>query len=113
MPALSLVDPNAMLDHRWSTTDITSFTSPLIHPNSNSSSSYKPVIQESHPTSVVWWQILLEGQHVAIMGTDAGDLIFVSLSTGLQVGITYIRAKVSMLHICQDNNLDSVFLLVS
>jgi hypothetical protein len=50
---------------------------------------------------------------VAIMGTDSGDLIFVSLTTGLQVGITFVRATVSVLHICQDNSLDSVFLLVS
>jgi hypothetical protein len=50
---------------------------------------------------------------VAIMGTDCGDLIFVSLTTGLQVGITFVRANISLLHICQDNSLDSVFLLVS
>ncbi|PSN32070.1 hypothetical protein C0J52_16221 [Blattella germanica] len=51
------------------------------------------------------------GCWLLVTGTDSGDLIFVSLSTGFQVGITYVRAKVSMLHICQDNNLDSVFLL--
>jgi hypothetical protein len=47
------------------------------------------------------------------MGTDCGDIIFVSLTTGLQVGITFVQATVAMLHICQDNSLDSVFLLVS
>jgi hypothetical protein len=50
---------------------------------------------------------------VAIMGTDCGDIIFVSLTTGLQIGITFVRATISLLHICQDNSLDSVFLLVS
>lgn len=112
MPALALVDPNAVLDRRWSTTDVTSFPSPLSHHNP-SSNSCSTNIQCSHATSVVWWQSLLECHHVAIMGTDSGDLIFVSLTTGLQVGITFVRASVSVLHICQDNNLDSVFLLVS
>jgi myo-inositol-hexaphosphate 3-phosphohydrolase len=50
---------------------------------------------------------------VAIMGTDCGDIIFVSLTTGLQVGITFVQDAITMLHICQDNSLDSVFLLVS
>lgn len=50
---------------------------------------------------------------MAIMGTDCGDIIFISLTTGLQVGITFIQATIAMLHICQDDSLDSVFLLVS
>ncbi|XP_021913956.1 uncharacterized protein LOC110827029 isoform X3 [Zootermopsis nevadensis] len=112
VPALALVDPNAVLDRRWSTTDVTSFPSPLSHHNP-SSNSCSTNIQCSHATSVVWWQSLLECHHVAIMGTDSGDLIFVSLTTGLQVGITFVRASVSVLHICQDNNLDSVFLLIT
>jgi hypothetical protein len=111
IPALSLVDPNAVLDHRWSSTDLTSFPSPLLHANPSNSGITN--IQRSHPTSVVWWQSLLECHHVAIMGTDCGDIIFVSLTTGLQVGITFVQATVEMLHICQDNSLDSVFLLVS
>jgi hypothetical protein len=112
VPALSLVDPNAVLHRRWSTTDLTSFPSPLLHTNP-SSNSYNTNIRHSHPTAIVWWQSVLECHHVAIMGTDCGDLIFVSLTTGLQVGITFVQATVSVLHICQDNRLDSVFLLVS
>lgn len=112
VPALSLVDPNAVLDHRWSTSDLTTFPSPLLQSNSSSNSSV-PLIPRSRPTSIVWWQSLLECHHVAIMGTESGDLIFISLTTGLQVGITFVRATVSMLHICQDNSLDSIFLLVS
>jgi hypothetical protein len=100
-----------VLDQTWSTTDLTYIPSPLLHANPSNSGDTN--ILRSHPTSIVWWQSLLECQHVAIMGTDCGDIIFVSLTTGLQVGITFVRATISLLHICQDNSLDSVFLLVS
>ncbi|XP_066992544.2 uncharacterized protein ca [Anabrus simplex] len=107
IPALAIVDSSAVLDHRWSTTDVTPFfTTTSVTINGSCSKTYAPV-------AIVWWQSLQECQHTAVVGNERGDIMFISLTTGSQLGITYIKSPITSLHICQDNSLDTVFLLIT
>lgn len=101
VPALALVDENSSIDHRWATNDITSFSS------LNTQSSY------ARPSALVWWQGVVESSHVGIIGTEHGEIVLVNLESGRQVGLTNVKGNVSSLHICQDNSLDVVSLLIT
>lgn len=50
---------------------------------------------------------------LAIIGTELGELSFIELSTGKEVGGTYITVPVTELDLCRDNSMDTVYLLVS
>jgi hypothetical protein len=99
VPALSLVDPSAALDHRWRAGDLTELplTAGVVRPT---------------PSSLVWWHNL-DGQHVAVLGSAQGHICFVSLTSGADLGRTGIPEPIEDICLCQDNNLDSVFILVS
>ncbi|XP_012265195.2 uncharacterized protein LOC105691366 isoform X1 [Athalia rosae] len=101
VPALALVDENLSIDHRWATNDITSFSS------LNTQSSY------ARPSALAWWQGVVESSHVGIIGTEHGEIVLVNLESGRQVGLTNVKGNVSSLHICQDNSLDVVSLLIT
>lgn len=49
---------------------------------------------------------------VAIVGTELGELCFVELTSGKDVGGTYITVPVKEMFLCQDNSQDTVYLLV-
>lgn len=124
VPALALVDSAKAKDHQWSTTEVTVFPSvtappaPSMSTGSLSSSlngSPLPARRSSaaRPTAVVWWQSIMGCHHTAIVATETGTIVFVNLSTGVQVGTTYVRDSITGLHMCQDNSLDVIFLLIT
>ncbi|XP_065332250.1 uncharacterized protein ca isoform X2 [Cloeon dipterum] len=97
VPALALVDPEAALDLRWQTSDITKLLTTKLRPVA---------------TSIVWWNSL-DGQHVAILGSENGQITFVSLTTGNDLGRTFVTGEINSLQLCLDNSLDLVFLIIS
>ncbi|XP_063216868.1 uncharacterized protein LOC134527844 isoform X2 [Bacillus rossius redtenbacheri] len=99
VPALCVVDPGAPPDHRWSMDDVTAFPG--------------AVAGRGRPTAVAWWQGVREPRHVAVVGTDQGELCFFSLAAGVSAGDTRVTAPIEALHVCGDNGLDSVFLLIT
>nr|CAD7267892.1 unnamed protein product [Timema shepardi] len=105
VPALPLVDTTASFDHRWSISDITSFPPPYL------GSTVTPRPKQGWPTSIVWWQSAQEYHQTVIVGNDLGEIRFFSLTSEKQVGITYVKAAILSLHICEDNTLETVFLL--
>ena len=50
---------------------------------------------------------------LAIIGTEFGELCFIELLSGKEVGGTYITVPATQLHLCRDNSHDTVFLLVN
>ncbi|XP_012270806.1 uncharacterized protein LOC105694570 [Orussus abietinus] len=101
IPALALVDESLIIDHRWAINDITSLA------DVNSQSSY------SRPTSIVWWQGEVRANHLAVLGTEEGEVVLINLEIGQQVGCTHINEPVTDLHVCRNNSLDTVFLLIT
>ncbi|EZA47730.1 X-linked retinitis pigmentosa GTPase regulator-like protein [Ooceraea biroi] len=103
LPALTLIGENYVIDKRWKTEDVT----------------YIPFVnsQLSHfrPTSVTWWK----NTHthtpidIGIIGTECGAILFINLSNGYQMGITYINESISSLHICQNENEEDACLLIT
>ena len=59
------------------------------------------------------WQPSTGGASLAILGSELGELSFIDLCTGREVGGTYINQPITALHICSDNAKDTVYLLVS
>ncbi|XP_046385800.1 uncharacterized protein LOC124155755 [Ischnura elegans] len=88
--------------HGWATRDITSFPPP---PRQDA---HHPL----HPTCVTWWENTQWGP-VAVLGGDRGEVLFVDLATGTSVGSTTITGPVKSLHLCHNNKLDSIFLLIT
>ncbi|XP_059473427.1 uncharacterized protein LOC132195443 isoform X2 [Neocloeon triangulifer] len=97
VPALALVDPEAAVDLRWQTSNLTKLQTTKLRPVA---------------TSIVWWNSL-DGQHVAILGSENGQVAFVSLTTGTELGRTCVDGEISNLHLSHDNSLDLVFLIIS
>lgn len=98
VPLGSRLDPGVSHDHRFKTDDV------LVLPPNGS---------RARPTSLVWWQTLVGDASLAIIGTELGELSFIELSTGKEVGGTYITVPVTQLHVCRDNSLDTVYLLIT
>ncbi|XP_045605152.1 uncharacterized protein ca isoform X2 [Procambarus clarkii] len=98
VPIGSRLDPGICQDHRFKTDDV------LVLPPNGS---------RARPTSLVWWQTLVGDASLAIIGTDLGELSFIELSSGKEVGGTYITVPVKQLHLCRDNSLDTVYLLIT
>ncbi|GLV44383.1 claret [Carabus blaptoides fortunei] len=99
IPALNIVDAKQKIDCKWSLTDVTYFARHEKTPN-------------SRPLCVIWWQTLDCNQN-AIVGHDDGSISFVSLTDGQNIGVCAIANPVKSLHICQDNSLDTVTLLIT
>lgn len=104
------MDPDIVTDLRFKTNDFTTIPSPLNNIN-------KPNLTETHhaskPTAIVWWQNLIYSYTIGILSTDKGEIIFVNLITGCQVGFTNVKEPIVEMSLCQDNNSDNTFLLVS
>lgn len=50
---------------------------------------------------------------IGIIGTECGAIIFINLSSGQQLGVTYINESISNLHICQNEYNEIVSLLIT
>ncbi|XP_014210897.1 uncharacterized protein LOC106641130 [Copidosoma floridanum] len=101
VPARTLVDDYHPQDQKWTTQDITSFSS------LNAQNNY------ARPSALAWWQGATLPCNVGILGTDQGEIIFVNLETGQKVGATKIEGRVASFFICQDTELDTVTLLIT
>ncbi|XP_031777146.1 uncharacterized protein LOC100677930 isoform X2 [Nasonia vitripennis] len=101
VPAKTLVDEFYPTEQKWTTKDVTSYSS------LNAQNSY------SRPSAIVWWQGISFSGQMGIVGTEQGEIIFVNLETGQQVGSTKTDGKITGLCICQDTELDTVMLLIT
>ncbi|XP_058799619.1 uncharacterized protein LOC131669061 isoform X2 [Phymastichus coffea] len=101
VPAKTLVDESYPVDQKWTTQDVTSFSS------LNVQNSY------SRPSSLIWWQGRSFSAQIGIVGTEQGEIVFINLETGQQVGITKIEGKIKGFSICQDSEVDTVTLLIT
>jgi len=50
---------------------------------------------------------------IAVVGTECGGILFINLSNGYQMGITYINESISSLHICQNEDNEDACLLIT
>lgn len=100
LPALILVGEHCIVDKRWKTDDAT----------------YIPFVnsQLSHfrPIAITWWKDTKMSMDIGIIGTECGAIIFINLSSGQQLGVTYINESISSLHICQNeyNEIESLLI---
>lgn len=62
---------------------------------------------------LIRWQTLTGESSLAIVGTELGEICFIDLSSGKDVGGTYIPVPVKELNMCRDNSMNIVYLLVS
>ncbi|XP_050454237.1 uncharacterized protein LOC126852967 isoform X1 [Cataglyphis hispanica] len=101
LPALTLVGENCVIDKRWKTDDATHI--PFMN------------LQLSHfrPTALTWWKDMKISIDIGIIGTECGTIILVNLSNGQQMGTTYVNGSISSLHICQNENNEAAFLLIT
>ncbi|XP_036149418.1 uncharacterized protein LOC105829672 isoform X2 [Monomorium pharaonis] len=101
LPALTLVGEHCVIDKKWKTDDAT----------------YIPFVnsQLSHfrPIAITWWKETKMSMDIGIIGTECGAIIFISLSSGQQLGVTYINESISSLHICQNEHNETVSLLIT
>jgi hypothetical protein len=65
------------------------------------------------PSTIAWWRGVSFSGEIGIIGTEQGEIIFVNLETGQQVGSTKIDGCVASFFICQDTELDTVTLLIT
>ncbi|XP_017773369.1 PREDICTED: uncharacterized protein LOC108560363 [Nicrophorus vespilloides] len=99
IPALSLVDKKQKVDCKWSLSDVTHFSK---HQN----------VPEFKPKCVIWWQTLDCNQN-ALVGYENGNIALISLTDGRCIGVCSVTDSVRQLYVCQDNSLDSIFLLIN
>jgi len=65
------------------------------------------------PIAITWWRNTKISEDVGIIGTECGAIIFINLSNGQQLGITYINESISSLHICENEYNEIVSLLIT
>lgn len=65
------------------------------------------------PTAITWWKDTKISVDIGIVGTECGTIILVNLSNGQQMGTTYVNGSISSLHICQNENNEAAFLLIT
>ncbi|KAF2351441.1 Regulator of chromosome condensation RCC1 [Trinorchestia longiramus] len=107
----------------WSLWPETSGRSRAIKPTPPSDSrTADPIVDEvlmipncgsrAKPSALVWWQPSGGDLQIAIIGTVLGELCMVELTSGREVGGTYITQPVASLALCSDNALDATNLLI-
>ncbi|EFN66274.1 X-linked retinitis pigmentosa GTPase regulator-like protein [Camponotus floridanus] len=101
LPALTLVGENYVTDKRWKTDDATYI--PFVN------------LQLSHfrPTAITWWKDTKMSIDIGIIGTECGAIILFNLLNGQQLGTTYVNGSISSLHICQNENNEAAFVLIT
>ncbi|XP_012059515.1 PREDICTED: uncharacterized protein LOC105622712 [Atta cephalotes] len=101
LPALTLVGENCIIDKKWKTDDATYI------------SFVNSQISHFRPIAITWWRNTKISEDVGIIGTECGAIIFINLSNGQQLGITYINESISSLHICENEYNEIVSLLIT
>ncbi|XP_078677642.1 uncharacterized protein LOC144914082 isoform X3 [Branchiostoma floridae x Branchiostoma belcheri] len=96
IPALLLLDPSAAVKVLWNKDDVTEV---------------KPTVRHAPPTCIVWWYTF-DDKQVAIIGTEIGELVFVDLILGREVGSAQVREHVVTMDLVRDDNHSTVHLLV-
>ncbi|XP_078595425.1 uncharacterized protein LOC144872787 isoform X2 [Branchiostoma floridae x Branchiostoma japonicum] len=96
VPALLLLDPSAAVKVLWNKDDVTEV---------------KPTIRHAPPTCIEWWYTF-DDKQIAIIGTEIGELVFVDLILGREVGSTQVREHVATMDLIRDDNHSTVHLLV-
>ncbi|KYN06247.1 X-linked retinitis pigmentosa GTPase regulator like protein, partial [Cyphomyrmex costatus] len=101
LPALILVGENCVIDKRWKTDDATCI------------SFVNSQVPHFRPVAITWWRNTKISEDIGIIGTECGAIIFINLSSGQQLGITYINESISSLHICENEYNEIVSLLIT
>ncbi|XP_011499761.1 PREDICTED: uncharacterized protein LOC105363708 [Ceratosolen solmsi marchali] len=101
IPAKTLINEVYPSDQKWTTKDITTYSS------LNAQNSF------ARPSTIIWWRGVSFCGEIGIIGTEQGEIIFVNLETGQQVGSTKIDGCIASFFICQDTELDTVTLLIT
>lgn len=65
------------------------------------------------PIAVTWWKDTMMSMDIGIIGTECGAIIFINLSSGQQLGVTYINECISSLHICRNECNEIASLLIT
>ncbi|GFR01049.1 uncharacterized protein TNCT_402911 [Trichonephila clavata] len=68
--------------------------------------------QRALTTSVQWW-LTHESEHIAIIGSELGEISFINLVNKKEVGGTYITSGISALDILYDESHDTTYLLIT
>ncbi|KAG8181594.1 hypothetical protein JTE90_013556 [Oedothorax gibbosus] len=68
--------------------------------------------QRALTTSIQWWQTH-EHEHIAIIGSELGEISFINLVNKKEVGGTYITSGISALDILYDESHDTTYLLIT
>ncbi|GIY76864.1 hypothetical protein CDAR_513182 [Caerostris darwini] len=68
--------------------------------------------QRAATTSVQWW-LTHEAEHIAIIGSELGEISFINLVNKKEVGGTYITSSISALDILYDESHDTTYLLIT
>ncbi|KYN28946.1 X-linked retinitis pigmentosa GTPase regulator like protein [Trachymyrmex cornetzi] len=101
LPALTLVGENCIIDKKWKTDDATYI------------SFVNSQISHFRPIAIIWWRNTKISEDIGIIGTECGAIIFINLSNGQQLGITYINESISNLHLCENEYNEIVSLLIT
>lgn len=68
--------------------------------------------QRASLTCVRWWQTL-QGQQIAIIGSELGEISFINLLNKKEVGGTYVSVGIVSLDILNDESHDTTYLLIT
>ncbi|XP_054722034.1 uncharacterized protein LOC129231695 [Uloborus diversus] len=97
LPVLSLLETDAKVPSCWKSDNLTEI---------------KLAGRRAPLTSVQWWQTH-EGQHIAVIGSELGEISFINLINKKEVGGTYITSGISSLDILYDESHDTTYLLIT
>ncbi|XP_013413671.1 uncharacterized protein LOC106176012 [Lingula anatina] len=99
IPVLTLMNPSAHVNQLWKTDDVTEI---------------KPVLGKGgrSPTCVTWWYTLSD-QHIAVVGTQQGDILCVDLLRNIVLGETSIPEGIVKIDLVQDDRQSVTYALIS
>ncbi|KAK0180736.1 hypothetical protein PV327_003090 [Microctonus hyperodae] len=101
LPISPIVNQHHVSDPKWLINDLTPIST------INHQSSY------SRPSAVTWWQGITQNSHVGIIGTEEGEIIFINLQNGQWIHSTSVCDSIAKLDIYQENDLETLSLLVT
>lgn len=96
-PIFSFMDHTVKINPLWKTDDLTEI---------------KLSGQRAMPTSIKWWETL-QGQHVAIIGNEHGEISFINMKTQKEIGGTYITVGINRLDLLHDDQHNTTYLLIT
>lgn len=68
--------------------------------------------QRANPTSLIWWSSF-DGQQIAIVGNELGEISFINLRNRREVGGTYVTVGIKKIDLVQDENSGTTCLLIT